>query len=95
MYIFSIYYIYISIQVYANGVNMINGKPHCDIAWASKLMDSNIADSSDPVTMEKFKRILRTAAEDGGSFFRAITILDGLQVKIDRSLDNIEQTLDA
>jgi aminopeptidase C len=68
--------------------------PEWDVTWASKLMDSNIADGSDPIKMEQFKRILRTAAEDGGQWDRALTILEGLQVKIDRSFDKIEATLD-
>ena len=68
--------------------------PEWNLEWASKLMDSNIHDDSDPVTMEKFKRILRVASEDGGQWDRALTILDGLKVKIDRSFDKIEDILD-
>jgi len=68
--------------------------PAWDISWASNLFDRHIDDESDAVTMERFKRFLRTASEDGGQFDRAITIIDGLKVKLDTSFDKIEATLD-
>ena len=65
-----------------------------DLKWVAKLMDSNISDASDPVPMATFKRFLNISAEDG-NYFRAVTVLNNLVVKLNDIEKHVDQGFDA
>ena len=62
--------------------------------WVYNLFEANIADSSDPIPMETFKRFLKCRVEDG-DYFRACTCIQGLVRKLYDIEQHIDQGFDA
>jgi len=61
-----------------------------DAKWLSGVLESTVSDESAPVTMDRFKRIIKCVAEDG-NYFRAITILEDIKVKLGEIEKHVDQ----
>ncbi len=65
-----------------------------NLQWVAKLIDSNISDETPAIPMTTFKRFLNISAEDG-NYFRAITVLNNLVVKLNEIETHVDQSFDA